>query len=304
LEEQLKGLVSEITRFSTKDGPGIRTTVFLKGCFLRCRWCSNPETFTCEKMLFYIPARCKECGRCEQACPKGAISSDYQSPQRIDRALCDRCMKCVDTCMYHAFSCSGTEYTVDDIVRILERDAPFYGDEGGLTVSGGEPMFQGRFLKELFHESKSRGFNNILDTCGYGDTELLKSILPDVDMALLDLKAMDPELHRRWTGVSNEVILKNAEIITSSVKTRVSIPLIPGANDSVENIEATASFAKEHGVEWVDINPLHKLGAGKYGYLGLESPYDGFPDLPEEKVQEVVSIFERYGLNTTVGRMM
>ena len=304
MPEELKGLVSEITRFSTKDGPGIRTTVFLKGCYLRCRWCSNPETFVPERMLYYIPARCHGCGRCIEACPRHAISDDFGSTSRVDRGLCDRCFKCADTCLYRAFTVSGTEYTVDELVHILERDRPFYGKEGGLTVSGGEPMFQGRFLKALLHESKARGFNNVLDTCGQGDTGLLREILPDVDMALLDLKVMDPDEHERWTGMRNDRILENAEIITGTVRTRVSVPLIPGVNDSRENIEATASFAASHGVEAIDINPFHKLGAGKYGYLGLESPYDQFGELPEGRVAEVVGIFESHGLPVTVGRMM
>lgn len=300
----MTGLVSEITRFSTRDGPGIRTTVFLKGCPLRCKWCSNPETFQCKPQLFYIPSRCKGCNRCQEICPQEAISGERGSFARVDRSRCDLCMKCTDICLTKAFVRSGRFYTAEEILSILERDRPFYGTDGGLTVSGGEPLFQGEFLKELLHNCKTRGITTALDTSGYGDPSLLQAILPDTDLALLDLKLMDPEEHKKWTGVSNELILNNAAVITAATETRISLPLIPGVNDSSRNIEATAEFAVRHGVKWVDINPFHQLGTGKYHYLGLESPYSDFPPLEGNIVQEVINTFQKHGLQTTVGRMM
>lgn len=300
----MTGLVSEITNFSTRDGPGIRTTVFLKGCPLRCKWCSNPETYKPHKQLYYIPSKCKGCGNCEAACPQNAISNRNSSYTRVDRHKCDLCMKCVDTCLYKAFKISGQTYTVERLLGLLERDRPFFGATGGLTVSGGEPLLQGEFVRELFHECKLHGISTVLDTCGYGDSALLEEILTDTDMVLLDIKHMDPAAHMKWTGRSNELILKNAALIVRTVKTRISLPLIADVNDSPENIHQTARFAVELGIEWVDINPFHKLGAGKYHYLGMRSPYGRFRPLEKETIESTITILQQYGLHTTLGRMM
>jgi len=300
----MTGLVSEITTFSTRDGPGIRTTVFLKGCPLRCKWCSNPETFKPYAQLYYISSKCKGCGKCEAVCPQGAISEHYTRYNRVDRSKCDLCMKCVNTCLNKAFKKSGETYTVERLMGLVERDRPFFGATGGLTVSGGEPLLQGEFVKALFRQCKARGISTVLDTSGYGDNELLQELLEDTDLALLDIKHMDPESHLKWTGRSNALILKNATLIARTVKTRISIPLIAGVNDSPENIHATARFAVEHGIEWIDVNPFHKLGAGKYHYLGMRSPYNRFLPLEKETIQSTITILQQYGLQTTLGRMM
>lgn len=303
-KQELSAIVSEITNFSTRDGPGIRTTVFLKGCPLRCKWCSNPETWEKREMLFYIPKRCHHCGACEAACPQGAINSNYVSPFRISRRKCDGCMKCKQVCLYDAFRISGQRYTVDELMAVIERDKCFYGTDGGVTVSGGEPLSSGEFVLELFKRCKDAGIGTVLDTTGYGNALILQEILAYTDLVLLDLKQMDPEKHRKWTGVSNERILKNAKIILSTVETRISLPLIGGVNDDAENIHATAKFAAENGAKHVDMNPLHTLGAGKYHYLGKHSPYGQFRKLEKSEVDEVAEIFRSYGLHVGVGRMM
>ena len=282
MKEELSAIVSEITNFSTRDGPGIRTSVFVKGCPLRCKWCSNPETWEKREMLFYMPKRCHHCGACEAACPQGAISSNYSSPFRI----------------------SGQRFTVDELMKVIERDKCFYGEDGGVTISGGEPLSSGEFVLEIFKRCKAQGIGTVLDTTGYGNTILLEEILTYTDLVLLDLKQMDPEKHRKWTGISNDRILKNAKLITSRVETRISLPLIGGVNDERENIHATAKFAVENGVKHIDINPLHTLGAGKYNYLGKRSPYGQFRKLEKSEVDEVAEIFRSYGLHAGVGRMM
>jgi len=213
-------------------------------------------------------------------------------------------MKCVNTCLNKAFKKSGETYTVERLMGLVERDRPFFGATGGLTVSGGEPLLQGEFVKALFRQCKARGISTVLDTSGYGDNELLQELLEDTDLALLDIKHMDPESHLKWTGRSNALILKNATLIARTVKTRISIPLIAGVNDSPENIHATARFAVEHGIEWIDVNPFHKLGAGKYHYLGMRSPYNRFLPLEKETIQSTITILQQYGLQTTLGRMM
>lgn len=304
MDAPLTALVSEITNFSTRDGPGIRTSVFLKGCPLRCKWCSNPETFEKKVLLFYIPKRCQGCGKCEALCPQQAISSRYKHPFRVDRKKCDKCMKCVDTCMYHAFQVSGQEFTVDQLMKVIERDKCFYGKDGGVTISGGEPLSNGEFVLEIFKRCKAQGIGTVLDTTGLGDTELLKKILEYTDLVLLDIKHMDSEMHKKWTGVPNELIQKNAKIIMNSVETRISLPLVADVNNGAENIHATAKLAVENGVKHIDINPLHFLGAGKYNYLGKCSPYKQFRKLEKSEISEVVEIFHSYGLQTGIGRMM
>ena len=298
-----EAIVSEITSFSTHDGPGIRTTIFVKGCPLRCAWCSNPETWTKERMLYHHAARCIGCGRCVEACPRGAIFPDG-AVAGVDREKCDRCFACTAVCLQKAFSISGETYDVERAFRLIEREKPFYGADGGLTISGGEPLSSPDFTIELFRRCKEDGVSTVLDTTGYADERTLREALSWTDLVLLDLKHMDSAAHERLTGVPNDLILANAEIIAATVPTRVSFPLVPGANDSVENVEATARFCAEHGIEWVDVNPLHTLGETKYRNLGRTSPYGEMRIPTPEEVKAVREVFGRFGVKTTNGRMM
>ena len=298
-----KMIVSEITGFSTHDGPGIRTSVFVKGCPLRCVWCSNPETWTCELMLYFHAARCVGCGACAAVCPEHAISV-VDGKAHIDREACKRCFICTSMCMQKALTISGEEMTCDELFKVVLRDKPFYGKRGGLTISGGEPLSCYEFVAEMFRRCKAEGVSTVLDTTGLGSEAALEAVLPFTDMALLDLKNMDSEKHREWTGVPNEVILKNARTIMSRIETRISIPLIEGFNTDDENIEATAKFALEGGVEWFDLNAMHSLGAAKYAGLGLISPYEGLKGPNEEKIKHIRNVLHGYGFKTTVGRMM
>lgn len=206
--------------------------------------------------------------------------------------------------MANAFRVSGEVYTVDELMKVIERDKCFYGTEGGLTISGGEALSNGEFVLEMFRRCKEQGIGTVLDSSGYGDTGILQEILKYTDMCLLDLKHMDSEQHKKWTGVPNDLILKNAKIIASTVETRISLPLVPDVNSTPENIHATAKFMVENGIKQVDINPLHTLGAGKYKYLGLNAPYKQFRELEDSEVEEVKEIFQSYGLKAGIGRMM
>ena len=300
----LMGLVSEITSFSTMDGPGIRTTVFLKGCPLRCKWCSNPETWEKKKALYYIPKKCRGCSKCESVCPHQAISSRCAYPTRIDRKKCDLCFNCVTVCLSHALKISGREYTVDEMLSFMEKEKVFYGKEGGVTLSGGEPLTQCQFVLEVFKGCKERGISTVLDTSGYGNTDCLKEILKYTDLVLLDIKLMDDKLHKKWIGVSNELILRNAGIIASSVPVRISLPLIPGVNDSEANLSATAEFAVANGISKIDVEAFHTLGAGKYRYLGMYSPYGGFAKPEQSVLNNAIGILRSYGLEVSLGRMM
>ncbi|WP_243120782.1 glycyl-radical enzyme activating protein [Pelotomaculum sp. FP] len=296
------GIIADIKKFETHDGPGIRTTVFIKGCFLSCRWCANPETQEPLPQLYFIPKRCKDFGACVDACPAGAISTN--TDHKIDRQKCTYCMKCVEACPYSAFKQVGRIVTVDEVIEEVEKDKPFYGSDGGLTISGGEPLYQPVFTKELLKISKEKGISTVLDTTGYAKWEVLEDVLEYTDMVLLDIKHMDPVKHREWTGVSNKKILENAKLIADKCKTRISVPLVPGFNNSRDNLIATAEFLTTINAEWVDIVPLHSLGSSKYEFLGITSPYTEIGAISKEEVIKARDIFARYGFKTTIGRMM
>lgn len=298
-----RGVITDITKFATHDGPGIRTTIFVKGCPLQCRWCSNPETQKLYPQLYFIAKKCKECGKCEKACPSCAISCDKNN--KVNRQTCLLCMDCVEVCTNDAFKKIGREVTVREIMQEVERDKPFYGTSGGMTISGGEPLsHQAIFTINLLKSCYERGISTVLDTSGYAVFEIMEEALKYTDLVLLDIKHMDPIKHRAGTGVSNELILKNAKLMCQKTEVRISLPLIPDFNNSEQNIRETAQFAKGLGVEWLDLNPFHTLGSGKYQYLGLESPYPKLKAISKENIVEVRKVIESYGLKTTIGRMM
>lgn len=296
------GIIADIKKFETHDGPGIRTTVFIKGCFLKCKWCANPETQEPLPQLYFVPKRCKNFGGCVDVCPAGAISTTPDN--KVNRQKCTLCMKCVEACPYSAFKQVGRVVTVDEVMEEVEKDRPFYGGDGGLTISGGEPLYQPDFTRQLLKISKEKGISTVLDTTGYAKWEVLESILEYTDMVLLDIKHMDPVKHREGTGVSNKTILENAGLIADKCETRISLPLVPGFNNSVEDLTATAEFLKTINVQWVDIVPLHSLGSSKYEYLGLTSPYSEIGAINKEEVIKARDIFARHGFKTTIGRMM
>ena len=296
------GIVTEIKKFATHDGPGIRSTVFLKGCPLRCAWCSNPETQKPYPELYYLARRCKGYGGCVAACPQGAVG--LENDHRIDRSRCTRCMVCVRECPHGAFRQVGMFMTADDVVKEVEKDRPFYGKDGGITLSGGEPLFQPEFALALLRGCKEKQVSTVLDTCGYAPSHIVEEAMACTDLVLLDIKHMDTVRHKQATGVGNELILRNAELMSHRTRVRVSLPLIPGFNDSVFNLSETARFVCSIGIEHIDINPFHILGKDKYVCLGLESPYAQIDSIQKEDLSRAKEIFEGLGLKTTVGRMM
>lgn len=296
------GIIADIKKFETHDGPGIRTTVFIQGCFLRCKWCANPETQKPLPQLYFVPKRCQGFGQCVEVCPAGAIS--MMPDNKVERQKCTLCMKCVEVCPYSAFKQAGRVVTVDEVIEEVEKDKPFYGSDGGLTISGGEPLYQPDFTRELLKKSKEKGISTVLDTTGYAKWKVFENILKYTDMVLLDIKHLDPAKHLEGTGVSNKIILENAKLIAERCETRISLPLVPGFNNSDENLKATAEFLKTISIEWVDILPLHSLASSKYEYLGLNSPYPEIKAINKEEINKARDIFTRYGFKTTIGRMM
>lgn len=297
----VKGIITNIQRLTIHDGPGIRTTVFLKGCPLRCVWCDNPETWYEHPEIFFYEVKCVECGRCVKACPLGIVTMDKSG--KIDRTKCILCMKCVEACLYGALQKVGEEVTAEYVVNEVAKDSLFYRNSGGgVTLSGGEPLYQPVFTAEVFKLCKEKFIHTALDTSGYAGREAVRQVLRYTDLVLFDIKHMDAEKHKKYTGVTNELILENAEFIAGKVETRIGIPLIPGFNDSEDNLKKTAEFAASIGVKWIDLMPIHKVGAQKYKFLGLESPYSRWEKIPDERVGEIRKLIESFGLKTTIGR--
>lgn len=294
------GIIAEFKTFTTQDGPGIRTTVFVKGCPLRCRWCSNPETWTSSPQIYFHAKKCQGDGECLRVCPEGAISL---GEERINREKCTLCMLCVEACPYEALQRVGSEVTPEEIADRIEADKPFFArSRGGMTVSGGEPLSQPHFTSKLMEICHKKGIPTCLDTSGYAEPEVVERVLQHTDLVLLDIKHMDPVKHKMWTGVPNQLILENARLMARKCETRVSLPLVPGVNDTEENIRRTAEFTSSLGIKSIDVEPFHKLGEGKYQALGLKSPYSDFKDITENRVNSVMELIESYGLKTTRGR--
>jgi len=296
------GCVFDIQRFSINDGPGIRTTVFFKGCPLRCLWCDNPESQRQSPQLFYFESLCTRCGRCVEVCSSGATKKGADGSIEIDRELCRGCGLCAEACLNEARVISGRTMTVAEVVEIVRKDELFYRNSGGgVTASGGEPTSQPDFLMELFRQCQSFGIHTTLDTCGYAEWEVMAAVLEYVDLVYYDLKQVDTERHKELTGVGNELILDNARLISRSGKPMViRIPLIPGCNDSEENIRAVAEFVATIEVERVDILPFHQLGSKKYERLGLTYKLGEARPYEEYQIQAIRDKFLSYGLDVTV----
>jgi pyruvate formate lyase activating enzyme len=317
LEKQLTGKVYDIQGFSVQDGPGIRTTVFLKGCPLRCPWCHSPESQQFHAQLSWMEMKCvgiDECGKCPEACSKGAIYPGKVKKHpvtqedirhiHIDRTICDNCGDCADVCHHKALYICGTDYTVEELVERLSKDIPFYEESGGgVTVSGGEPLSQPEFTMQLLKSLKEHGIHTALDTTGYAQYKFIEQVLPYTELFLYDLKHMDSEQHKIVIGVNNKLILENAQkIATAGGNMQIRIPVIPNFNDSEENIGETGEFCKSLGeaVTLIQLLPYHNLGVMKYqriddGKKVLEAPLPS-----DKKIQALKKILEDMGLPVTV----
>jgi pyruvate formate lyase activating enzyme len=268
----IKGFIFNIERFTLHDGPGIRTTVFLKGCPLNCLWCCNPESQSIAPQVAYFKEKCTACDHCLPLCPKGAVSpGGKDQPVIIDFALCDGCGKCMPACIPGALVMMGEEKTAVEIVDIVKRDLPFYTRSGGgVTLSGGEPLAQPVFTAEILRLCKVEGIQTAIQTCGYAAQADVDKVLPYMDLVIFDLKHMDPAIHQTLTGKSNQLILENLHYIDSRKKEIVlQIPLIPGMNDSEENLTASFQLAKSlKYVSGVSLLAYHALGRSKYARIG------------------------------------
>ena len=268
----MNGCIFNIQKFCINDGPGIRTTVFVKGCPLNCAWCHNPESKSAKPELLYSENKCIGCGACAVACKSGAHLFDNGS-HTIDRECCTVCGACADVCPTGALEISGYEKSVEDAIAEVMKDKIFYDNSGGgMTVSGGEPMAQFNYTKSLLTLAKEKGLHTAIETCGFAPTERYAEILPLVDLFLFDWKITNPELHKQYTGVDNALIEKNLRYISDNGgKIVLRCPIIPTVNDTEEHFSGIARLANEiDGILSVDIEPYHPLGIGKAERLGKE----------------------------------
>ena len=311
------GKIYDIQGFSIQDGPGIRTTVFLKGCPLRCPWCHSPESQLFESQLSWIAMRCvgiEKCGNCLNICPNHALSpgktvkhavtqEDIRQVQ-IDWKLCDACGSCAAVCYPKALSICGVDYTVDDLVERVSKDAPFYENSGGgVTISGGEPLCQPEFTLQFLIRLKERGFQTALDTTGYMGYDILKRVIPYTNLFLYDLKHMDGDIHRTVIGVGNDIILENARrLARDGGKMQIRIPVIPLFNDSTEVIEAVGAFCKslKDAVTTIQLLPYHNLGVVKYQRISSPEKILEAQTPTDEKIAQLKHILEVQGLTVTV----
>jgi pyruvate formate lyase activating enzyme len=307
MESQTKiPLITNIQRYSLDDGPGIRTVVFFKGCPLHCPWCHNPENISTKMGLYYHVDKCERCGRCAEVCPENAITPpgpDGSSPLR-NRDKCLQCMKCVLKCPAGALEQVGETLKIEQIIKEAISDMPFYRKSGGgVTISGGEPLFFPEFTVELVKEFKRRYVHVAVETSGFGNWEHLSKIAEYADLFLYDIKHMNPLKHQAVVGVPNSIIHDNLrKLVNLNTKVIIRVPVIPGFNNEKHNFEMMLEFLKSlnRQVEAVDLLPFHNFAEAKYKQLEQNYTYKGVPNMEKEELAEYVEILQK-NIKTTVG---
>lgn len=287
-----KGTVFNIQRFSVNDGPGIRTTVFLKGCMLDCVWCHNPESKSPKPNLMLYKNKCLGCGGCVSACERSLHSFGESGEHYIKRDECIGCGECVKVCT-GALEMCGEQMSVSDVIAEVVRDESFYKNSGGgMTVSGGEPFMQHAFALALLRAAKERGINTAIETSGYVSPEILREFVPYVDLFLWDYKETDEELHKKFTGVSNKLILSNLELLNSlGARVILRCPLIDGYNYREEHIRQIGILAERLDcVIGVDVEPYHPLGKSKCEAMGEHYELEDMPFLEKEMLTRAIGI--------------
>ncbi len=271
------GIILDLFRCSLHDGPGIRTTVFLKGCPLRCRWCHNPESQAFAPELYFLQERCTGCGACVAVCPQHCHSVN-DGRHEIDRAHCTACGRCVAACPAGALEIKGRRMTVAEVMAVVEKDRAFYdGSGGGLTLSGGEPLAQFAFTRALLAAAKERGIHTCLETSGLVDADRLREVAPVTDLFLYDCKATGEELHRQLTGVSNRTITANLELLQQlGAQVILRCPLVPGVNDGEAHLAEIARLGRScAAIRQIELMPFHAMGrakAARVGRAALDDP--------------------------------
>lgn len=285
------GMIFNIQRYSIHDGPGIRTTVFFKGCPLKCFWCQNPESQNRKPEIFLSRNKCTACGNCVPVCPVGA-NSILNNTLQIDRKKCAGCGQCVAACPTEARALIGKLVTADDVMKEVMRDARYYKNSGGgVTLSGGEVTAQDEFALLLLKSSKEAGLHTVLDTCGYTPWVVFEKLLKYTDLVLYDIKCMDSHKHQEGTGKTNDLILENAEKIARQTPMRIRVPIIHGWNDTAEEIKAIAGFVKNKlGNICIDLLPYNRMGEAKYERL--DKQFSRLESVDDDQMKELQSFIE------------
>ncbi|MGE5355759.1 MAG: glycyl-radical enzyme activating protein [Deltaproteobacteria bacterium] len=297
-------LIFKINRYSINDGPGIRMTIFLKGCPLSCKWCHNPESQQAGKQKLYTKSRCIGCEECVKNCPEDACIT---GPGGIitDRSKCKICGICAEVCPTKATEMSGSEYSMNELLSLVEKERPFFDiSGGGITISGGEPMLHHSFVKNFLDECGNLKIHRTIDTSGFIKKEILLDIANRSDLFLYDLKIMDTDKHKKWTGVGNELILSNLEALSESgAEIEIRIPLINGVNTDDENIIRSAEYilALPGKKKNVSILPYHKTALKKYEKLGISYEEQGMSEPSTEEQSHIITIFQSFGLDVKIG---
>ena len=296
-----KGLIFDIQKFAIHDGYGIRTLVFLKGCPLKCRWCSNPESQEVNIDITFNAEKCLQCYECISVCPSGVLNKNNLFS---NDGNCIKCGKCVDVCYSQARQKVGRWVDVDELFDIVKKDRTYYTQtNGGVTIGGGEPTLQNEFLVEFLKKCKQNGINTAIETCGYTSWEKMKKILDYTDLLLFDMKQINSKKHETYTGVKNEGIINNAILAAQYVKEMiVRVPLIPEVNNSNEDLNSLGKFIHEKlpRVLKVNILPYHSMGESKAMKLGKKYSMNGLRTLRKEEIQEAKEILQSYGLDVEI----
>ncbi|HHV26915.1 MAG TPA: glycyl-radical enzyme activating protein [Tissierellia bacterium] len=299
----MEGTIVNIQKYSIHDGPGIRTTVFLKGCPLSCWWCHNPESQSTKNEIMFFEQKCTGCGICVKRCPEEAITMKEMKPT-IDETKCILCGNCTDFCYNEAREYVGQKIGAIELFKEIQKDEIFYEESGGgVTFSGGEPLLQVDFLSEVLDICNKKNIHTTLDTSGYTKWENIEKIVNKVDLFLYDLKLIDDEKHKKYIGVSNKLILENLKKLSSLGKRIfVRMPIIAGINDDNDHIDESIKFIKTlNNIEQVNLIPYHSMGMDKYKRLNMDYKLSGMEKPADEKMEELKEKFEKEGIKVKIG---
>lgn len=298
----MKGYIFNMQKFSVHDGPGIRTTVFLKGCPLNCWWCHNPESQETLPEVMCFSGRCLNCGECVKECLEGALAFESGELKFI-REKCRACGRCAGICPSKAREVAGREVSVDYVVSQVMKDRIFYDESGGgVTFSGGEPLMQIEFLYELLNACKDEGLNTAVDTSGFAPWQVMERVASKTDLFLYDIKLMDNEKHMKYTGVPNDVILENLKRLSGMGKSIwARIPVVPAINDDNENIMLTGEFLSKLGIQKVNILPYHGIAGDKYSRMSKDYKLKDLKEPSNMLMSEISECLKGFGLNVKIG---
>ena len=296
------GRLMDVKRFAVHDGPGIRTTLFLKGCSLKCIWCHNPEGISYKPQLAYYTHKCIGCGECIPVCLNQAHTIG-QNGHQLNRERCNGCGNCEAACLGEALKLFGKEITVEEAVRIALEDRVFYAENGGVTLSGGEPLLQAEFCAAVASALREHHIGTAIDTCGCVPWSAFERLLPLSDIFLFDMKHIDPDAHRKLTGQDNALILDNLRKLSDAgARIEIRMPLVPGCNDSDETLDGIGRFLSEIHIEKMRILPYHSMARSKYAALGLEDTMPDVPSPDDAAIARAVACLQRYDVPAVSGK--